>query len=398
MPYLLLIAAGAIFFLTLWIFIPGWTYPLFVLSVGAPELSPWLLLASLILCLVCAKFPGPSQLTRLTLLLALGATALALVPFAQAVLAVRRFESAMQSALGEDFLRGVPIRVRDGLRPRPIMALDLFRGIDLGEPRVVRGIPFAAPDGQRLTLDVYRPVADGRFPGVVQIYGGAWQRGAPGDNPQFARYLAARGYVVFAIDYRHAPKWPWPAQIADVRTALTWIREHGSEYATDLSRIALIGRSAGAHLALMAAYEPGAPPVRGVVSFYGPVDLADGYRHPPRPDPLDVRAIDEALLSGTPDHVPDRYREASPIRYVNRKLPPTLLIYGARDHVVEARFGEMLHERLQSTGTPSVLLEIPWAEHAFDAIPSGLSGQLALYYTEQFLAWALTRGSPDRRQ
>ena len=90
----------------------------------------------------------------------------------------------------------------------------------------------------------------------------------------------------------------------------------------------------------------------------------------------------------TPDQVSDRYREASPISYVNRKLPPTLLVYGARDHVVEARFGEMLHERLQSTGTPSVLIEIPWAEHAFDAIPSGLSGQLALYYTERFLAWA----------
>ena len=389
MPYLLLIGAGTIFFLTLWIFIPGWTYPLFVLGAGAPELSPWLLLASLILCLVSATFPGQSQLTRVTIFLALGAAALASVPLAQAALAVRRFQNAMQRALGEDFLRGVPARVRDGLRPRPIVAIDLFRGIDFGEPSLVRGIPVAAPDGQQLTLDVYRPVADGRFPAVVQIYGGAWQRGAPGDNPEFARYLATRRYVVFAIDYRHAPKWPWPAQIADVRTALTWIREHGSEYGADVSRLALIGRSAGAHLALMAAYEPGAPPVQAVVGFYGPVDLEDGYRHPPRPDPLDVRAIDEALLSGTPDQVPDRYREASPIRYVTRKLPPTLLIHGARDHVVEARFGEMLYERLQSTGTPSVLLEIPWAGHTFDAIPSGLSAQLALYYTEQFLAWAL---------
>ena len=180
------------------------------------------------------------------------------------------------------------------------------------------------------------------------MYGGAWQGGTPGDNPEFARYLATRRHVVFAIDYRHAPTWPWPAQIADVRTALAWIREHGAEHGADASRLALIGRSAGAHLALMAAYEPGTSPVHGVVSFYSPVDLEDGYRHPPRPDPLDARAIDEALLSGTPDQVSDRYREASPITYVNRKLPPTLLIYGARDHVVEARFGRMLHERLQS--------------------------------------------------
>ena len=113
MSYLLLIAAGALLFLTLWIFIPGWTYPLFVLGVGAPELSPWLLLASLILSLVCAKLPGPSQLTRVTLLLALGAAVLASVPVAQAALSVRRFDNAMQGALGEDFLREVPGRVRD---------------------------------------------------------------------------------------------------------------------------------------------------------------------------------------------------------------------------------------------------------------------------------------------
>lgn len=56
---------------------------------------------------------------------------------------------------------------------------------------------------------------------------------------------------------------------------------------------------------------------------------------------------------------------------------------------MEVRFGRMLNERLRSTGTTSVLLEIPWAEHAFDVIPNGLSGQIALYYVERFLAWAL---------
>jgi acetyl esterase/lipase len=140
---------------------------------------------------------------------------------------------------------------------------------------------------------------------------------------------------------------------------------------------------------MIAAYEPGAPPMRAVVSYCGPVDLSEGYRRPPRPDPLDIRAIEEAFLGGTPDSVPDRYRDASPISYVTRPLPPTLLIYGTRDHVVEPRFGRMLHEQLLATKTPSVLLEIPWADHAFDAVPSGVSAQVALYYTERFLAWAL---------
>jgi acetyl esterase/lipase len=87
--------------------------------------------------------------------------------------------------------------------------------------------------------------------------------------------------------------------------------------------------------------------------------------------------------------MPERYREASPITYAAAGPPAALHIYGARDHVVLPRFGRELHEKLRSIGATSVLLEIPWAEHAFDELPNGLSGQLALYYTERFLDAAL---------
>jgi acetyl esterase/lipase len=130
-----------------------------------------------------------------------------------------------------------------------------------------------------------------------------------------------------------------------------------------------------------------------VVSYYGPVALEEGYRQPPVPDPLGVRSVEEAFLGGTPAEVPARYRDASPITYASRRLPPSLLIYGGRDHVVLSRFGALLDNRLRAAGSTSVFLEIPWAEHAFDAIRNGPSGQLSLYYTERFLAWALTRAS-----
>ncbi len=283
------------------------------------------------------------------------------------------------------------------MRAAPVVVLDLFRGVAAGDARVVRGIAFAAPAGVPLTLDVYRPPVAGRHPAVVQIYGGAWQRGGPGDDAPFATYLAAHGYVVFAIDYRHAPAWRWPAQIEDVRSALAWIRDHGAEYEADASTLALIGRSSGAQLALIAALEPGALPVRAVVSYYGPIDLEDGYRNPPRPDPLDARSIEATFLDGTPDTAADRYRTASPITYVSGLAPPALLIYGGRDHVVLPRFGAQLDARLRASGTTSVFLEIPWAEHAFDLVRNGPSGQLSLYYTERFLAWAFQTQNAKRR-
>ena len=400
---LLFAVALVLVFLTSWTVIPAPNRPLLALGVGAPELSPWLAFGGFVVCVLAVGARDRDIWARATLALAAVATVLASVPLMQLPFAVRRFDATMRAALGDDFLRGVSSDRRARLRPAPIIFRDLFLGIDAGQARVSRNIPFAAPQGVRLTLDIYRPVSAGQYPSIVQVYGGAWQRGAPGDDAKFATYLAARGFVVFAIDYRHAPQWPWPAQIEDVGAALGWVREHGGEYGADVSRLALLGRSAGAQLAMVAAYKLDAVPIipampiRAVVSYYGPVDLTDGYRNPPRPDPLDVRSIEAAFLEGTPNQRPDRYREASPITYVSRRLPPSLLIYGGRDHVVLPRFGAMLNDRLHAAGATSVLLTIPWAEHAFDAIPNGPSGQLSLYYTEQFLEWALTPASPDRQ-
>jgi acetyl esterase/lipase len=381
--------AAIALFLASWIVLPPPTYPLLLLAVGAPEVSIWLASLAVLAAGLALADARRSRMARVSLGLALLALMLASLPLLQFAGVAARFDAAMRSSLGEHYLAEVPAGVRSELRRTPLVLSDLFRGIDRPGARLTRGVPFVSHDGVRLTLDVYRPPTAGRYPAVVQIYGGAWQTGAPPANAAFARYLAGHGYVVFAIDYRHAPRWRWPAQLDDVRAALTWLRENGERYDADPTRLALVGRSSGGQLAMLAAYGPGAPPVRAVVIYYGPVDLTEGYRHPPRPDPLRVRAVEEAYLGGTPEEAPLRYREASPITYVTRPLPPTLLVYAGRDNIVEPRFGAMLQERLRRTGTTSVLLEIPWAEHGFDAISNGLSAQLALFQTERFLAWAL---------
>jgi acetyl esterase/lipase len=389
----LLIAAVGLCFLSAWTVLPPLTYPLLVLAVGMPEVAPWLMIVGVIL-IALVWLGGRSSLSVPAMLFAAAAVAFAAVPVAQFPVTARRFDQAMRTGLGENYLMTIPDSVRRGLRAHSLDPIELITGLRAGPSQVMRGVPFMVSDGVRLAMDIYRPAVRGSYPAVVQIYGGAWQRGAPVDNAAFASYLASRGYVVFAIDYRHAPRSRWPAQLTDVRAALGWIAAHGGQYDADAKRLALIGRSSGAELALVAAFAPDAPPVRAVVSYYGPVDLAEGYRLPPRPDPLGVRAITEAFLGGSPDAVPEQYREASPITYAERRQPPTLLIYGVRDHVVEATYGAQLYRRLLAGGTTSVLLEIPWAEHAFDVVSGGLGAQLALYHTERFLAWALNATSP----
>jgi acetyl esterase/lipase len=345
--------AAALFFLAIWIVVPAPTMTLLTFSVGAPEVSP-LLLGPAVITILLAWRRRRDRAGRI----ALGLSAVASVLFAMPIL---------------QYPRGAPLS-----------ATTLLAGVDMGQSRLIRGVEFGAPGGVALTVDIYQPMTDGPHPAIVQIYGGAWQRGVPGNDRVFAARFASQGYVVFAIDYRHAPAWKWPAQLDDVQLALAWVRENGPKYGANPSKLALFGRSSGSQLAMVAGLQD--PGVSAVISYYGPVNLTQGWRQPPRPDPIGSRSVLEALLGGTPDQMPERYQHASPITYVSARAPRTLLIYGSHDHIVQSRYGRQLHGALTAAGATSELIEIPWADHAFDALPAGLSGQLALFHTERFLA------------
>lgn len=381
------------FLLSLWIVVPAPTLALLPLAVGAPEVSPWLLVLNAIALLLSLVLVARLKLLKLALVISLIGLGLSALPLLQLPFAQQKFAVAMQQTLGSDYLAQIPSQKQQVMRSQPFSWVDSFRGIESEAVRSTLDIPFAAPEGEQLTLNVYRPVQAGTYPAIVVIYGGAWRSGSPAANVDFSRYMAAQGYTVFAIDYRHAPRYQFPAQLEDVQSALRFIREHAAEYEADPTRMALLGRSAGGHLAMLAAYQPDAPPLRAVVSYYGPFNLAAGYNDPPRPDPLDVRAILRNFLGGTPSDRAEQYRSASVTTYVDlaapSSLPPTLLIHGGRDHIVQAKFARGMQQRLRKAGNTALLLEVPWAEHAFDAVFQGPSNQLALYYVERFLAWAL---------
>ncbi len=386
---LLLLLSATGLFLSVWIVVPAPTMPLLTLGVGAPEVSPWLLVLNVLALLLSLRGVRHRQASRFVVCCSLIACLLSSLPLLQIPATQERLTAAMHNALGADYLAQIPKEVLSEMRSHPFSIADSFRGIAASKARYNADIRFATPNGVPLSIDIYRPTQVGQYPAIVVIYGGAWQRGNPRQNADFSRYMAARGYTVFAIDYRHAPRYRFPAQLDDVRAALAFIRLHAAEYEADPARIALLGRSAGAHLAMLAAYEPNAPPVRAVISYYGPVDLVKGYAEPPRPNPINTRAVLKAFLGGSPSEMPQLYRLASPISYVTRQMPPTLLVYASRDHIVQVRFGQQMYERLRTVGSTVVFLKIPWAEHAFDAVFQGPSNQLALYYTERFLAWAL---------
>ncbi|WP_019509156.1 alpha/beta hydrolase [Pleurocapsa sp. PCC 7319] len=387
-----LLLTGFGFFLSLWIIVPAPTFSLLVFGVGVPELSPWVTgLNAIALMLILVRFQL-NYFNALTLVITLIALALSLLPLIQFSAANTRFQSEIENVLGKDYLQQIPPTLRAKMRPQPLVLADVFRGVTLQEVRIERDLQFANPDGQELKLNVYRPLSSGKYPGLIVIYGGAWRQGNPSDYEYFSRYIAAQGYSVIAIDYRHAPQYQFPSQLEDVQTALNFISDRADELEIDLQRVAIIGRSAGAQLASIVAYQNQSQiKFQAIINYYGPVNLVYGYRNPPSPDPIDTRQVLEDFLGGTPETKLKLYQQASPIKYLKPNLLPSLLIYAQRDHLVEAKYGKLLYERLQITNNCAALLTIPWAEHAFDVVFSGVSNQLALYYTERFLAWSLYR-------
>ncbi|MGD1864737.1 MAG: alpha/beta fold hydrolase [Phormidesmis sp.] len=382
--------AAVLLFLSVWIVLPPPNFFWLPLAVGAPEVSPWLgFVGAIALFLsILAYRSSPSLSSRSLITALLISLFLSSLPLLQSPIAIAKANQSMTAAFGESSIAANSRAASFA----PFNGLNFVRGFSTQDVRHIDRVQFAAPDGQPLFLQVYQPAAAGTYPAVVMLYGGGWSHGDSSENEAFGRFLAARGYVVVALEYRLTPEYRFPTQLADVKSGLAFVRQRAAEYEIDPERLALVGWSAGAQLAMLTGFQ-GELGVKSLVDFYGPVDLAAGYANPPVPDPLDVQQVLLAFLGGPPSELPAAYAEASPITYVKsanpNALPPTLLVYGGKDKIVEAKYGKFLYEQLLKSGNTAVWVRIPWAEHAFDKVFNGVSNQMALHFVERFLVQTL---------
>jgi acetyl esterase/lipase len=305
------------------------TYHLWIVRIGVTEWG-YVLVALALLPLL----PGwhRSQGGRIAGVLGLGAALLALTPLLQAAWIARELPAQLDHSFG-----AVPPGAIAGAAPRqaPLVALDLLRGV-ASPPVRERSLIYNTHGNQQLGLDLYQSLAaQGAAPLVVIIHGGSWQSGDSTQLTALNAYLAARGYAVAAINYRHAPEYPFPAARDDVLAALDYLKTNAADFGIDAQRIVLLGRSAGGQLALLVAYTADDPAIRGAVSFYAPTDMRYGYANPVNPAVLDSRAVLSDYLGGSPDQAGTAYDAASPLNFVGPTTPPTLLIHGGSDDLVQ---------------------------------------------------------------
>jgi acetyl esterase/lipase len=274
-------------------------------------------------------------------------------------------------------------------------------------PRQVPGIPrisethelfqdvvYDEVGGEPLRYDHYRPrKVTGPAPVVVVVHGGAWITGDPSQAAGNALHLARRGVATISLSYRLAPAHRFPAPLDDVRRGLRYVRAHAAELGIDADRMALVGLSAGSHLAMLAHVAHGLPElapelppdleavaenVRALVLHYGPYDLS---RSRPLPEGVDP----SAELLGPHRGDADRIALASPLRHAAHASAPILLIHGTGDTVVSHRESVRMHEALLAAGKSSELLLLDGAPHAFQREWRGEANRRAVAAMDDFL-------------
>ena len=224
-------------------------------------------------------------------------------------------------------------------------------------------IEYANVDGESLKLDANIPAGEGPFPVVILIHGGGWGGGDKArEHVPPVTPLINEDFTWFSINYRLAPSHRWPVCSDDVRTAIRWVKEHAADFKGDPKRIALVGYSAGGHLAAyVATTADDATRPQALVVFAGPTDLvADCERRKGLSPSLQALFDHDIELD---DAIRAKLRDASPLFHVSAKTPPTLLIHGTVDESVP--FGQSVNfqTKLTEANVPCELITIPGGEH-----------------------------------
>lgn len=224
-------------------------------------------------------------------------------------------------------------------------------------------IVYSKVGDRELLLDAYLPETETAAPAILVVHGGAWRQGNRKQLKSYATALAQRGFVCFAIDYRLAPEHKFPAQIDDCRSAVKWIRENATTYNVDPKRLGAIGYSAGGHLVTLLGTTGEAPSdSNGNVDTRLQAVAAGGAPTDFRWFPDNGRWADY-LMGGDLTTVPEKFKAASSVAFVDKNDAPTFFFNGTRDKLVPVGWSSSCLKALKDAGVRAEMHEVKDADH-----------------------------------
>ena len=235
----------------------------------------------------------------------------------------------------------------------PLTAFNAFVLKDRGAGLIARDRAYG--EHPRQQLDLYAPRGlSGRvsLPVIAFFYGGSWASGVRQGYGFVGRALAAQGFLVAVADYRLVPEVRFPGFVEDAAKAVRWLIDHAADHGGDPERLVLMGHSAGAYNAAMAALDPQwlgpvRSRIRGLIGLAGPYDFL----------PL-KGAVTKAAFAAAED-----LAATQPVRFAGEGAPPTLLLHGGQDRTVLPRNSKALAKAIAAAGGEARLKLYPQLGH-----------------------------------
>lgn len=239
-------------------------------------------------------------------------------------------------------------------------------------------IPYANDGDNKHLLDLYLPTHTTKAtPLLVWVHGGAWKEqdkyGDMSYMKNLLRVVLEKGYALASVDYRNSTTAKFPAQIQDLNHALSFLASHADEYSLDTAKIALIGFSAGGHLASLLGlsanntvpdfYFDNQKPaftIKAIADFYGPSNFIMFYN---AGDPNSADDPVSILLGASPLKRPDLATLASPVTYVDKNDPPVFIVHGENDTVVPVQQSIVLQSYLNLANVKNEFTIVKGAPH-----------------------------------
>lgn len=199
---------------------------------------------------------------------------------------------------------------------------------------------------REMHLDLYQPTTEaGLRPVVLLVHGGGWRSGDRSHWVPMAQALAEAGFVGVTVEYRLSREALYPAGQNDLLSAIRWLREHSETFSIDPNKIAILGASAGAHMATLAGVSGHTDTltsqkklddsgsfssrVQAIINVDGVVEITspEVRSFEDKPGKISYMAL---WLGGRYHELPALWHEASPLAYVSAATPPTLFINSAQ--------------------------------------------------------------------
>ena len=259
-------------------------------------------------------------------------------------------------------------------------------------------VVYGHKDGMALVYDVLMPDSANGAAILFMMSGGWYSSWAPPETRarQFKDMLDA-GFTLIPVYHGSAPRYHVPDAYSDVSRAVRHVKLNAVSYGVDVNRIGVTGGSAGGHLSLMLGLDSDTGKnderdtvmqvdnsVAAVVAYFPPVAFREEESLPVG---IVNNVAEEELLSRFPalDYDPELVPTVSPILFVDENDPPTLLIHGDQDPLVDVTHSYAIKEKFEKEGVESELIVIPGGKHGFGGEDAARANKARLEWFQKFL-------------